>query len=35
VGALFVVRRRRRRTPDDGEVSENPRTEVELTGAVT
>jgi hypothetical protein len=35
VGALFVVRHRRRRTPDDGEAPEQPRTEVELTGAVT
>ncbi|WP_210576385.1 hypothetical protein [Streptomyces sp. GESEQ-4] len=33
--ALAVVRRRRRRTAGDGDVSESPRTEVELTGAVT
>jgi len=32
--ALLLVRRRRRRTTD-GEVLESPRTEVELTGAVT
>ncbi|MFF4502501.1 hypothetical protein [Streptomyces sp. NPDC001401] len=33
-GALLLVRRRRRRTTD-GEALEPPRTEVELTGAVT
>ncbi|WP_210588207.1 hypothetical protein [Streptomyces sp. GESEQ-35] len=33
--ALAVVRRRRRRTAGAGEVPESPRTEVELTGAVT
>ncbi|MDF2266966.1 hypothetical protein P2Q00_16230 [Streptomyces coacervatus] len=33
-GALLLVRRRRRRTTDD-EALEPPRTEVELTGAVT
>ncbi|MFD4556284.1 hypothetical protein ACFWP5_18545 [Streptomyces sp. NPDC058469] len=34
-GALFLVRRRRRRTDEDDEAAERPRTEVELTGAVT
>ncbi|MDO0933697.1 hypothetical protein QQY66_19145 [Streptomyces sp. DG2A-72] len=33
--APAVVRRWRRRTAEDGDVSESPRTEVELTGAVT
>jgi len=33
--AFFVVRRRRRRPPDRADASEQPRTEVELTGAVT
>ncbi|WP_155060582.1 COG1470 family protein [Streptomyces blattellae] len=33
--ALAVVRRRRRRTAEDGDAPGSPRTEVELTGAVT
>lgn len=34
-GAFFVVRHRRRRPPDRDGGAEQPRTEVELTGAVT